>query len=290
MPLADHSSAAAGSTLSPRACSSPRGVTDAMTATGDASHAVVVMAYGDSPFLGDCLGSLRAQSVASELLVTTSTPSPYVDEVAAGHGATVRVNGEKGGIAADWNFALTATDARRVTLAHQDDLYFPRFAERSLALLDERPDAAACFTGYEQIADDGRVTSSRLSRVKHLLDRFILGRTRVVSPARMRAFLSLGNPLPCSSMTFNRDRLGEFRFSNAYRSNLDWDAWLRLAQRGEVFVRAPEALVGRRHNALTETSRLIRDGVRQREDLAMFRRLWPSPLAEMIAFAYRSSY
>ena len=56
-------------------------------------------------------------------------------------------------------------------------------------------------------------------------------------------------------LTFSRERLGEFRFSDAYRSNLDWDAWLRLAQRGKVFVRAPEALVGRRHNALTETSR-----------------------------------
>ena len=40
----------------------------------------------------------------------------------------------------------------------------------------------------------------------------------------------------------------------------------------------------------TETSRLIRDGVRQSEDVMMFRRIWPSPLAEMIAFVYRSSY
>src|SRR5689334_11353356 len=113
---------------------------------GDAvsSHAFIAMAHGDSPFLAGCLQSLQAQTVRSQILVTTSTPSAFIDEVAANHGVIVKVNAENGGIAGDWNFALAATDARRVTLAHQDDIYFPSFAERSLALLDGRPDAVAC--------------------------------------------------------------------------------------------------------------------------------------------------
>ncbi|HEY7899935.1 MAG TPA: hypothetical protein VIC25_02000 [Caulobacteraceae bacterium] len=106
----------------------------------------------------------------------------------------------------------------------------------------------------------------------------------------MRAFLALGNPLPCSSATFDRDQLGDFSFSDAWRSNLDWDAWLRLIEAGVAMARTPERLVGRRHNALTATSGLIRDGVRRAEDLAMFRRLWPAPLADLIAFAYRAGY
>jgi len=251
---------------------------------------MVVMAYGDSPFLGDCLASLRDQTVPGPIVVTTSTPSSYIDATAGRFDAPVIVNPSPTGIAADFNFALVATSARRTTLAHQDDVYYPRFAERSLALLDRTPDAVACFTGYDEIDDHGAVTASKVSVVKHLLDRVTLGGGAVVRPRRLRAYLSLGNALPCSSVTFDRARLPDFRFSDAYRSNLDWDAWLRLARAGLTLVRAPEALVGRRHNPMTATSRLIRDGVRQREDLAMFRRLWPGPIAEAIAWIYRASY
>src|SRR5437763_141463 len=136
MPLAGRWFGAAASTPSPRACWWRRDSIDVMSGHAASSHAFVVMAYGDSPFLGNCLGSLRAQSVRSEILVTTSTPSAYIDQMAARHGAALIVNGEKAGIAADWNFALSAPEARRVTLAHQDDVYFPRFAERSVGLLD----------------------------------------------------------------------------------------------------------------------------------------------------------
>ncbi len=253
-------------------------------------HAFVVMAHGDSPFLDGCLRSLRAQTAASAIVVTTSTPSVFIDRAAAAHDAPVLVNPRSEGIAADWNFAMSATQARRVTLAHQDDIYFPDFAARGLGLLDDHQDAVACFTGYDEVDDDGQVTASKLSFVKHLLELLTLGGHTVARGARLRAYLSLGNPLPCSSVTFDRDRIGDFRFADNLRSNLDWDAWLRLAEQGQALARAPERLVGRRHNALTATSRLIRDGVRQREDLLMFRRLWPSPLAEAIAFVYRASY
>ena len=81
----------------------------------------------------------------------------------------------------------TATHAGRLTLAHQDDLYFPACTERSLAPLDAHDTAVACFTGYAEVDDDGRVTGSKLSLVKHLLDRVVLGRRTVVSPTRLRA-------------------------------------------------------------------------------------------------------
>lgn len=248
------------------------------------------MAHGDSPFLDGCLRSLRAQTVASGIVVTTSTPSPLIDRAAAAQDAPVVVNPRSEGIAADWNFAMSVPQAHRVTLAHQDDIYFPAFAARSLGLLDDHPEAVVCFTGYEEVDDDGQITGSKLSFVKHLLERVTLGDHTVARGARLRAYLSFGNPLPCSSVTFDRDRIGDFRFADNLSSNLDWDAWLRLAEKGQALARAPERLVGRRHNALTATSRLIRDGVRQREDLMMFRRLWPSPLAEAIAYAYRASY
>lgn len=255
-----------------------------------AEHAFVAMAYGDSPFLPGCLASLRAQTLPCRILVSTSTPSPYIEAAARNAGADLLVNPERRGISADWNFALSATTARFVTLAHQDDLYRPAFLERTLALFAGAPDAAIAFTGYDEIDDEGGVTTSKISRVKHLIEWATLGRLQAVRGARLKPFLAFGNPLPCSSVTFDRARLGDFAFSASFDSNLDWDAWCRLAEADATFARSAERLVGRRHNPLTATSALIASGRRQKEDLEMFRRIWPRPAADIIARLYRAGY
>ncbi|HWD67347.1 MAG TPA: glycosyltransferase family 2 protein [Caulobacteraceae bacterium] len=255
-----------------------------------ADHAFVVMAYGDSPFLPHCLASIAVQSRRSQAVITTSTPSDYVREAGKRAGVAVIVNPERAGIAADWNFALKAAAARHVTLAHQDDVYLPAFLARSLDLLEASENAVLAFTGYDEIDDHGARRRSPISFAKHALEGAILGSAQAPAPKRLKSFLSLGNPLPCSSVTFDRERLGDFAFSDAFRSNLDWDAWLRLLDGGARFVRTRERLIGRRHNRLTATATLTREGVRRAEDEAIFRRLWPRPLADLIAFAYRAGY
>jgi len=252
--------------------------------------AAVVLAYGESPFLAGCLASLSRQTRPVRLIVATSTPSEAIARAAAQAGAELIVNPVRAGIAADWNFALAATDARFVTLAHQDDLYFPAFAQRTLEAFAAHPDAVLCFTGYQEIDDEGAPKSSRVSRAKHLIEAASLGRATRVAGPRLRAYLSFGNPLPCSSVTFDRAKLPDFRFTDAYASNLDWEAWWRLYAEGHVFARARERLVGRRHNRLTATSGLIRDGVRLKEDRDMFRRLWPVPFGDALALIYRAGY
>lgn len=251
-----------------------------------ADHCFAVMAFGDSPFLGECLASLRSQ--AARILVTTSTPSPAIAAAAAAVEAPIKVNPICSGIANDWNFALAASGARYVTLAHQDDVYYPRFLGRSLEML--AAGAGVVFTGYGEIDDHGAPRRSRISFAKHALERATLGGAERPGPRALRRFLAFGNPLPCSSVTFDLEAIGDFAFSPTWRSNLDWDAWLRLIEAGAIFARTPERLVGRRHNALTATSSLIRQGVRGAEDLRMFRRMWPSPLAELIALAYKAGY
>lgn len=251
-----------------------------------ADHAFVVPAYGDSPFLPGCLASLRAQWLSSRILITTSTPSPFIEAAAGVAGVNVKVNAVRSGIAADWNYALDVADCRYVTLAHQDDIYAPDFLAQSLNAL-ARGKGGLCFTGYQEIDDAGSPKSSKISRVKHLIDLAVLGRAREVRGARLRAYLSFGNPLPCSSVTFDLLTLAGFRFSNTYASDLDWDAWWRLMEADATFVRLPDRLVGRRHNALTATTQLQRDGTRALEDVIMFRRAWPWPLAEALAAAYR---
>ncbi len=247
----------------------------------------VVPAFGDSPFLAGCLASLKAQWLPSTIVVATSTPSDFITAVARDADVEVIVNPERKSIAADWNFALGVGGRRYVTLAHQDDVYAPDFAAQTLAAFAADATGVLCFTAYQEIDDFGVETSSKISRVKHLIELVTLGRSRAVAGPRLRAYLSFGNPLPCSSVTFDTRKLRGFRFSSDYASNLDWDAWWRLMEDGATFLRTPDRLVGRRHNNLTATARLKRDGTRAAEDLIMFRRAWPRAVADTIAALYR---
>jgi hypothetical protein len=253
-------------------------------------HAFVVLAYKASPFLIGCLESLMTQSVPSQVLIATSTPCDHIRQAAARFQIPIRVNPKHEGIAADWNFALSQSDQRYVTLAHQDDVYYPKFAERTLSLFAEASAGAVAFTGYTEIDDGGEPKTSKISHVKHALEAVILGSQTLVYGLRLRAFLALGNPLPCSSATFDRAKLPDFAFSDAFSSNMDWDAWVRLGEAGTLFLHTGERLIGRRHNTLTETHRLIAAGQRGIEDLLMFRRLWPASLATAIASLYRLGY
>jgi hypothetical protein len=252
-------------------------------------HSFVVLAYKESPFLEGCLAGLAAQTASSRVIVATSTPCAFIADAAARAGADLQVNPDRRDIAGDWNFGLGAARTRYVTLAHQDDTYTPDFLAKTLSLF-ARHEGALCFTAYQEIDDAGAPVSSKISKVKHLIELATLGRRSVVRGLPLRAFLSFGNPLPCSSVTFDLQRLQGFRFSSDFASNLDWEAWWRLMTAGETFLRVPERLVGRRHNPLTATSQLLRDGTRGVEDLAMFRKAWPRPLSDAIAFAYRAGY
>ena len=252
-------------------------------------HAFVVLGYGQSPFLGEALASVGGQTRASRIVIATSTPNDHIAGTAAAHSVPVVVNRAREGIGADWNFALETTEARFVTLAHQDDVYYPRFLDASLAALAETG-AALSFSGYQEIDDAGAPKVSKISHAKHAIEAVILGRARAVTGLRLRAFLSFGNPLPCSSVTYDRAKLKGFRFSTVYKSNLDWDAWWRLMDGGATFAQLAERLVGRRHNALTETAALTRAGVRAAEDAEMFRRAWPRPFADALHLAYRTGY
>ena len=46
-------------------------------------HTFVVCAYKESPYLEECIKSLLAQTVRSEILITTSTPNEKIAAISA---------------------------------------------------------------------------------------------------------------------------------------------------------------------------------------------------------------
>ena len=261
-------------------------------ADGPLRHAFVIPAYGESPFLPACLDSITSQTRrGSSILITTSTPSAYLDTLARRHGVPLIVNPRRGTIGSDWNFALAASDAACTTLAHQDDTYHPEYVARLVQPIGQTPDFSIAFCDYVETSGQNMRPLHANIRIKRLLTRRAFGRGDVISDAAAkRRMLAWGNPVCCPSVVLNRAALPDFRFREDLYSNLDWEAWLRLAERPGAFVYVREPLVTRRIHAQSETTSLIADKRRLDEDRAMFERFWPKPMAALIMTVYRASY
>jgi glycosyltransferase involved in cell wall biosynthesis len=254
-------------------------------------HAFVVLAYGQSPYLEECLASLGAQTVPSPIIVSTSTPFDGLRELCERHGATLRVHGPNRGIGADWNAGLqAASGARLVTLAHQDDLYRPDFTRRVLEAHDASPAAAFSFCDTDEVWPDGRTRAGRNHRIKEFLVNVATAFTsRVEGRMRRQVLLGFGNPLICATVTFNRATVPGFAFREDLRTNMDWLAWIDLSRRSAI-VRIRRPLLMRRVHEASETAQCLRDGTREAEDRMVFSTLWPRPVANVIASVYRHSY
>jgi len=255
-------------------------------------HAFVIPAYGNSPFLGECVASLKAQrGPASAIAIATSTPSPAIERVAREGGVELRVNPSSSGIGSDWNFALCAAPAPFVTLAHQDDLFRDDYVECMRAAIAPVPDVLMAFSDFDEIDPAGpRPMHANLRVKRFLVRRAFSGSAAIARREDKRRLLAWGNPIGCPSVVLNRARLPGFRFDETMGSNLDWEAWLRLADERGSFVHVGEPLVTRRIHPASETTSLIAGARRVAEDRAMFRRLWPAPVAAVIAAVYRASY
>ncbi|HEX4886065.1 MAG TPA: glycosyltransferase [Casimicrobiaceae bacterium] len=255
-------------------------------------HAFVVPAYGESPYLSECIASLKAQrGPRSTIVIATSTPSPAMERLARAEGLPLRVNPVRGGIGADWNFALHATDAPFVTIAHQDDLFRDDYVERMREAIAGAADVLIAFSDYEEVDPSGpRAMHANLRIKRFLTRRAFAGRSCIRRREDKRRLLAWGNPVCCPSVVVHRAALPAFRFDEHLRSNLDWEAWLRLADVAGSFVHVAQPLVIRRIHPASETTQLIADAGRVAEDRAMFERLWPAPVARLISAVYRASY
>lgn len=254
-------------------------------------HSFAVLAYRESPYIEECIQSLKNQSVQSEIFISTSTPSPYLEGIARKHGLPLLVNRESGGIASDWNFAYKSCTSPYLTLAHQDDVYEPRYTERCLRMAGLYPRNLITFTDYNEIYGGRLRTKSPLILAKKaILLFFYLFKPSLKTRFFKKAMLSPGCAVTCWSVMYNKKNIGDFEFSKDFHINLDWDAWYRLSLLEGDFLFVNEKLTMHRIHPGSQTSAGIDDGRRRMEDEIMFARLWIRPLDALIARVYALSY
>jgi glycosyltransferase involved in cell wall biosynthesis len=255
-------------------------------------HSFVIPVYYPAPHLAALIESLKAQTgLRSEILLSSSTPSTELTAISRRFGLPLHINPQRIDIAADWNFALAMAKTQFVTLAHQDDIFEPGYMVQLGSALQRFPAALLAFCDYsEHTALGARPTNINL-KIKRALRRRAFGARECITEARHKVrLLSLGNPICCPSVMFNRRSVDDFRFPGGFKTNLDWMAWLELARRPGGFIYVRECLVSKGVHADSETTATIANRAREREDRAIFDTLWPRPIAAVLATLYKFGY
>ena len=253
---------------------------------GPQDHTFAVCAYKESPYLASCVESLMAQTVRTNVIMATSTPNASIRCVAREYGLPLYESGRPSGICADWNHAASRATTPLVTIAHQDDVYLPRYAERMLALMNEEKRPLIFFTDYGELRDGSPCDSNRLLGIKRTLLAPLKARSLRSSKLVRRRILSCGSAICCPSVTMCVPNLPSPVFVSTMKSNLDWEAWERISRLDGAFLYCPEVLMRHRIHEGSETSHLIRDDTRTKEDLAMLEKFWPRPVARLVNRVY----
>lgn len=247
-------------------------------------HTFVVCAYRESPYLEECILSLKNQTVKSKILISTSTPNEHIQRIAERYEIPVFVNEGEGGITGDWNFGVSLVDTPYYTIAHQDDVYEPTYAELILNKAEKAKAPILLFTDYFEIRNGERVDKNKLLRIKKMMNR---GFRPFPSWRWMRLrILSVGNSICCPSVTYCAEACRNFSFDSNFRFACDWDAWDRLARRRGSFFYLNRPLMGHRIHEDSETTKLTADTRRSEEEFLMFRRYWPNFIARKLSKYY----
>ena len=253
-------------------------------------HTFLVPAYGYSPHLDDCLKSLLNQTLHSSILISTSTPSPELEQLAAHSGIPLFIHRANKGIVHDWNMGLTQVNTSWVTVAHQDDVYLPDFTASVMKAISKTQNPSLVFTDYAEIFEGSIRTQTKLLKIKQaLLQLGFLGRSAIKSRWSKTNVLRFGSPIPCPSVTF-KTPVGEPLFEQGFKLNMDWAAWLKKAREPGEFVWIREVLMHHRIHEMSETSKGIAQGYRAHEDMEILQRMWPRPIARAIAASYGIAY
>ena len=257
-------------------------------------HCFAISAYGESPYLEECIRALQAQSVKPDIILCTSTPNELIRGLAEKYAVPLFIREGKSSLKDDWNFAIQTAAAERgaelVTVAHQDDLYHKDYLKALVLAERAFPDMSVFCTRYRTIDAEGRPLKTRAESVKRYL-RLPL-RLRCLSGLSLIKTLPLlfGNGIGCPTCTYRLSLTGMPVFRTDSHFVIDWEMLLRLASEPGRFICAERELVDYRVHDGAETKKNIQNHNREAEESAVFRKLWPAPAAALLMYFYKKAY
>lgn len=252
-------------------------------------HTFVVLAYKESKYLEDCVKSVLNQKYKSNVVIATSTPNKYIDNLAKKYKLDVYVNKEKKGIGYDFDFASNCVKNKLITIAHQDDIYDYEYSENIVNHYNKYPDSTIIFTDYYEIKKSKKEYSNINLKIKRIL--LLPLRIKNISKYKFikRLCLRFGNSISCPAVTYVQDNVPYKKFNYNMKCDVDWYAWEKLSKIKGRFIFIPKKLMGHRIDDATTTTKIINDGIRTKEDLEILKKFWPSLVAKIINRIYKKS-
>ena len=245
------------------------------------NHTFVICAYGDSRYLEECIQSLVNQTLKTDIILYTSTPSNYIEGLCEKYDIPV-FSSVGGGIGKDWNNALSFVQTQYATIVHQDDIYLTDYAKNVLSSVAD--DTLIAYSDYQELKDGNIIPLTSNLKIKHLMLR-----TMAMFPKwkfwRNRV-LAFGNPISCPAVTYNLKNLNDFKFNEEMKVSLDWFAWYQIAQKKGSFTFADESLMYHRIHEESETTNSIENNIRTKEDYEMYLLFWPKVVAKLLLKFY----
>jgi glycosyltransferase involved in cell wall biosynthesis len=204
------------------------------------SVGALVPVHGPAPFLGEALEAVLSQHPAPAVVVVVDDGSPEPVALDAAHAARCRLvrREQRGGAPAARDAGLELLETDWVALADADDAWRPGKLKAQLEALAAHPRAAVCAGRAVVVDARGRPTGEHWEELP----------AGAQDLAALAALLYERNPIPTSSVVLRRSELQTAGGFAGPAPAEDWDLWLRLVERGAVFVHEPRAQIAyRRH-------------------------------------------
>ncbi|MBR2586914.1 glycosyltransferase [Candidatus Saccharibacteria bacterium] len=252
-------------------------------------HTFVVLAYKESEFLESCIESVKNQTLPTNVVIFTTTLNEHITRLAKKYNLDIKT-GEHTSIGGDFDSALAAANTPLVTIAHQDDIYDPSYAEKIIdAYLEAGNETQIIFSDYYELRGKKKVFSNTNLRIKRILLTPLNNRSFYGQKWAKRFALRFGDAISCPAVTFNTKKVKPPLFKCDMSCNVDWQAWEKLSRRKGKFVFVKEPLMGHRIHVDSETSKTLADDRRSAEDFAVYRKFWPDWIARKLTKTYKAS-
>lgn len=92
-----------------------------------------------------------------------------------------------------------------MTIAHQDDVYLPSYAEKIIERASRASNPIVLFTEYGELRNSKAADNNSLLAIKRLMLKPLVKDTNWGSIKLRRRILGFGSPICCPSVTYNLD-------------------------------------------------------------------------------------
>lgn len=250
-------------------------------------HTFVICAYKESSYLEksikSCMSQVTVKNNQSNVIVYTSTPNRHIFDICKKYNLELFIGNRKS-IGSDWNQALGNVKTPYATIVHQDDIYLPIYGSEMIDYFNSNKSLNIVFSDYEE-CDSKSIPRKRNINLK--IKRFFL---KIMSLSNnkfyQRRIYALGNFICCPAVTYNMERLKDFRFNENLKMTLDWDAWERIMNMPGNIAFIDKKLMFHRIHEGSETTLNTKNKLREEEECMMYKRYWGKSIAKFLMKFY----